>query len=309
MVRSCHALNQEEIERAIEGTMDQNRKWTIAIRPADGQSPRKITKVIGLNGAGFSILAPYHKAREGYLFKLPVDPKTLSTPGRHQLPWDESVGFTADDRVKLSYHSDGFAQFSSETPGRITSGRDPKTGQPKGLGLFTHPLKTPIWSGPSVSVTIWGIDEFDELDETKQREQSLVFEPNEFYYRGCTPDEANLCWVLSIYVFPMRVTPPVRFHHGHPVLEVASEGLNGPLASVVHMRIIHLPEEEVFLGLYVNRAPTTLLKSGWALNGPGDFTAERKGHVLTGLYPRDEIPVEGRASLNRFVSQTDPGRK
>lgn len=278
--------------------MSGSRRWTIAIRPAEGQEPRKITKIISLNGAGFSVLAPYHKARSGYLYKAPVDRKKL-LQGGYQVPWDEIVGFTAEDRVKLSYHTDGFAQFSSEKPGRIRSGRDPATGEPKGLGLFTHPLKTPIWSGPSVGVTVWGIDEFEE---TKERDKPLVFEPSEFYYRGCTPDEAN-GWFLSIYAFPMGVVPPVRFHQGYSLLDVALGPLNVGLASVVQLKVLHLPEEKVFLGLFVNRMVINYPpKSGWILNGPGDFTWDRKGHVLMGVYPRDAIPTEGRGSLDRTPS-------
>jgi len=275
--------------------LTENRKWTIAIRPADGLQPRKITKIIGLNGSGFSLVAPYHKARSGYLFKMPIDP---NIQGEYHVPWDESVGFTADDRVKLTYHTDGFAQFSGETAGRITSGRDPTTGEPRGLGLFTHPLTAPIWSGPSVAATVWGIDEFEE---TIERDEPLVFEPSEWYYRGCTPDDAN-AWILSVYAFPIAVIPPLRLRDGYALLDVALESLSGSLVSVVQLKVIHLQEEKVFLGLFVNRVTTKFQSiSGWMLNGPGDFARNRKGHVLMAIYPRDRIPVEGRDSLDRTV--------
>src|ERR1700678_798174 len=107
----------------------------IAVRSAADQPARKITKIIGLGGSGFSVLVPYHKARSGFLFKMPIDP-SVHAPGLHNIRLDDLVSFTADDRVKLSYHVDGFAQFSGERPGRITSGRDPNTGEAKGLGLI-----------------------------------------------------------------------------------------------------------------------------------------------------------------------------
>jgi hypothetical protein len=40
-------------------------KWTVAIRPAAGKPLYKITKIISLNGVGFSVLTPYHKAHSG----------------------------------------------------------------------------------------------------------------------------------------------------------------------------------------------------------------------------------------------------
>lgn len=129
-----------------------NHRWTIAIRPAAGREPRKITKIIGLNGDGFSVVTPYHKARSGFLYKVLMDLQKL---GERWIPFSECVGFTAEDRVKLTYHIDGFAQFSSENPGKIISGRDPNTGEPKGLGILVRALKTPSTSGPSVGVTLW----------------------------------------------------------------------------------------------------------------------------------------------------------
>jgi hypothetical protein len=51
--------------------LDGEREW-IALRPADGDSPRKITKIIGLNGGGFWVITPYHQSRSGFLFKMRV---------------------------------------------------------------------------------------------------------------------------------------------------------------------------------------------------------------------------------------------
>ena len=270
--------------------------WTIAVRPASNEKPRKITKIIGLNDGGFSVLTPYHKAQSGFLFKLPMEFRVAGVPGVHQSAWQDCVGFTAEDRAKLSYHADGFAQFSSEKSGRIISGRDRETGEPKGLGLMTRALDKPIWSGPSIGVTLWGIHEFEAV---QGYDDVLIFEPDQFYYRGCSPAEAN-GWYFCIYVFPKLVIPPVLFERGHHLLNVACEGLNGPLTSVVRMSVIRLPNQGVFLGILVNRMIVAFPSpSGWILGGPGDYTKERKGHVLKGVYPRIGIPVDGRGNLDR----------
>jgi hypothetical protein len=282
--------------------LDGERKWTIALRPVDGERPRRITKIVGLNGGGFSVIAPYHKSRSGFLYKLPVNLKTMLMAGSYVVPLGDVVGFTADDRVKLSYHTDGFAQFSGETAGRIVSGRDPDTGEPKGLGLFAPPLTKPIWSGPSVGLTVWGIDEFEE---SKEKDTPLIlFEPNEVYYRGCTPEEAN-GWMVAIYAFPINVVPPARFDHGSMVIDVAlAESVSYRNAAVVQLKVIHLRKEKIFLGVLVNRLVTDFpSKSGWYLHGPGDYREDRSGHVLMGTYPREMINREGQKSLDR----TPPG--
>jgi hypothetical protein len=274
----------------------KDRNWTIAIRPSDGQPPRKITKIIGLNGGGFSVLAPYHNAKRGFLYKLPFDPKTDLQPGERQVPYAECIGFTARDRVKLSYHTDGFAQFSGETPGKIISGRDQVTGEPKGLGLFTRPLTSPIRTGPSVGVTIFGIGDFEAV---RERDKPIIFEPSDFYYRGATPEDAD-AWVLSIYAFPIAVTPPVRFRNGNLLLDVALEGLNPPWVSVIELKVVHLPTERVFLGVMVNHVKSSgRLKSGWSISGPGDWTMQQKGHVLMASYPALRGALGARGSLDR----------
>ncbi|MGP0086704.1 MAG: hypothetical protein ACLP0B_24255 [Steroidobacteraceae bacterium] len=271
-------------------------KWTVAIRPGAGEKLRKITKIIGLNGDGFSVLAPYHRARSGYLFKHLMDLQTL---GERKILFDECVGFTAEDRVKLTYHVDGFAQFSSENPGKIISGRDPKTGEPKGLGLLTHSLKSPIVSGASVGVTVWGLDEFETAEDS---EAVISFEPDEAYYRRSTPRDANV-WHLAIYAFPVGCVPPLRFEGDQPVMEFLlnrfSAGVQG---AIVKMKTIYLEKEQVYLGLYVERfIANSSAKSGWRLHGPGNYTLAQSGYVLHAVYPRNLTPPEGTGSLDRVA--------
>ena len=268
-------------------------RWTVAILPEGETVPRKVTKIVALTDGGFSLVMPYHKERSGYLCKMPVDP---SQPRRHEIPWDQTMGFTVESRAKFSYHSDGFAQFSSEQQGDLISGRDPDTGAPKGLGLMTHPLASPICSGPSVALQVWGINEFAPLDDPTD---AMIFEPDEFYYRGCTPSDAS-GWVVSIYVFPAGVVPPCRRAGRDFVLDIAFEGINGPLTSVVRMKVARLPKNQVFLGVMANRAIVSVPSvAGWILSGPGDYTAQQKGHVLVGFYPREAIPVDSRPPLDR----------
>ena len=279
--------------------MSEPRKWTLALRRSQDEVPRKITKIVGLNGDGFSVMAPYHKARSGALFKLPVDPKHALTAGVWFVPGVDLVSFTVEDRAKLSYHTDGFVQFSSENPGKIISGRDPASGEPKGLGVLSHPLTQPIWTGPSATVTAWGLDDFELADD---RKNLIVFEPDEIYYRACTRDQ-KIAFEVEVYPFPVNVVPPVRFRNGHPVMDTTVHGLNGAIAAVVSMKVIHLPEERVFLGVYVNAMPNLFpAPSGWILGGAGSWGRDRPGFVLKGVYPRDLFHQAHQGSLDRSPS-------
>jgi hypothetical protein len=279
--------------------MSDVRKCTLAIRRKKGEAPRKITKIIGLNGDGFSVLAPYHKLRSGFLFKLPVDPTKALSPGPWFVPASDIVSFTAGDRVKLSYHTDGFIQFSGENPGKIISGRDPATGEPKGLGIMTHPLASPIWTGPSATVTAWGLDDFDTAEGSENARNTIVFEPDEIYHRSHMSEGAT-SWEIAIYPFPIHVVPPVRYAKGVPFVDTTIGCLNGAIASVVRMKVIHLPKEEVFLGVYVNAFRGYFPSpSGWVLGGAGSWGKDRPGHVLKGIYPRDFFSQPHSGSVDR----------
>jgi len=270
-------------------------KWTVAIRPAAGKPLYKITKIISLNGRGFSVLTPYHKAHSGFLFKQAINPRMFDKAGEHLIRWTDCAGFTAENRTKLSYHVDGFAQFSSENQGTIISGRDPNTGEPKGLGVMARPFSSPSSSGPSVGISVWGLEDFEETD---QDEKLIVFEPPDFYYRLWGPDETNL-WQLGIYVF--NNVPPVRFDGDQAKMDFALRypPTAGVVGSIVTLKTIRLEAEKVTLGLYVESVVGNFpSKSGWHMAGPGNWTSNQTGYVLNAVYPRDVIPVDQRPSLD-----------
>lgn len=270
--------------------------WTIAIRPKDGEPLRKITKIISLNGKGFSVLSPYHKAKEGYLVKQPVDPRRR-TAGVHDVTVDPHQRFSASDRVKLSYHTDGFAQFSGENKGKIISGRDPKTGKPKGLGLISRPFSSPA----SVGVTVWGIEAFDASDGAC--DGLVKFEPSDFYYRNCSPEDAD-AWHLWVAVFPTNVMPPLQYDGGRAVLDAMLPMNSG---CPVRLKVLPLKRENVCIGAYVNRMISgfpSRCSSGWILHGPGDWNRYRKGHALVAFYPAEAIGPKPEQSLDLIFLQT-----
>lgn len=269
--------------------------WTIAIRPTVGTEPRKITKLVSLKDGGFAILTPYHNANKGFLAKVPM-PKG---GGQHYIKWEDCVTFTAESRVKLSYHADGFAQFSGEENSKIISGIDPTTGEPKGLGLRSNPLSTPTTSGGVAAVTVWGLEDYPIASKVKSG--TIIFEPNECYYRRCTPREAN-GWILTLHVFPnKRNALPVRFRDNAPYMQVVAEAnLPDPRMYVVEYRLIDL-QGSFALGLNLNRIVINdNAKSGWSLTGPsepGDLNSLRYG--LLARYPRNLQSAASGGSLDR----------
>ena len=272
------------------------KSWTIAIRPTVGAEPHKITKVVSLKDGGFSVLTPYHQAKRGFLAKLPV-PKGV---GPHFSRWSEGVTFTAESRVKLSYHADGFAQFSIESSGKIISGIDQTTGKPKGLGVRSNPLLTPTWTGPVGAITVFGIGDY--LTTKDAASGTVIFEPDECYYRRCSPDEAD-GWILTIHTFPRNPPLPIKFRNNFPFLHFASESSPfSPLHFIVEYRLVDL-QGPVILGLNLNRIVIKGdVKSGWMLSGPSEAgEADATRYRLLAIYPRSIGQTASSGPLDRIA--------
>ena len=113
-------------------------RWTGFLRPEDGQPPRKSAKIVCLNGAGFSILILYHKARSEYLANTPFESSMQRRTSFIAAFRILSPGVR--DRITLSHHTDCCSRFSGEDPGEILSGIDCESGAPKGSGPLTRCL-------------------------------------------------------------------------------------------------------------------------------------------------------------------------
>jgi len=253
---------------------------------------RKITKIVPYKqDRGFAAMVPYHTAKQGLLLK-------------HSLRYDHPIGrvplqtaipFTATDRVKLSIHLDGFVQFSGEDTKRILSGRDPETGEPKGIGLvFDHSIDD-IRSGPLFGITIWGTDHF--AHQKKPNGSCLEFCSDDVY-----SDRPLLCcgeqvaYVLEFFIFPNSI---LRY-----------ERRSGPRGDFVRLllprsdtlliyrhdlRIIDLPGQDHFLGCLVSRISVTERSpSGYQMSGPSFAPAGSDDFVtIRAFYPGPDFGPDG----------------
>ena len=263
----------------------------IAIREHEGTRARSITKIVGLGDGGFSVLMPYHQARSGFVGKIQFDP-TIRGGSYFGRPEDLHM-FSAADRVKLSYHGDGFVHFSGEIKGKIISGLDPTTEEPKGVGLKSNPLTKPICSGPTFCVQAWGLDDFDALEEDKT---ALVFDPDGFYCLGVTA--TTYCYSLQWLVY--RASDWFKMITQDLVVLLGGGVLGTVGFRARDMKVVEMRELDVVLAGFGVRFPACFQSvSGWVLNGPAKRPKTGMGYGLTACYPKSAI------SLGRSVPSID----
>jgi hypothetical protein len=249
-------------------------KRTTVVAAEFGPTPRRLCKVIPLSDGGFSITAPYHNAQSGSLFKAP----RIREPGTSYVPFSELVPFMASDRVKLSYHADGFVQFSGEDSRKIRSGIE--NGVPKGLGLKTNPLNRPVQSGPSIGCMIWGYDHFAPWVR-RADEAALLFGPGDFYSEPSGSEDRQDCCALSFFVFPADQLEDA----------VGPVDTGDELSMRLPMNIYH--RQSAFCVKLIRVSPRTVLgvialqgkcgheaPSGFLFSSPSD-----KEHCLLATYP------------------------
>lgn len=251
---------------------------TLAIQDGETAAPRKITKIMPYSSGGFAVLTPYHREQRGYLAKHPVDYRDREP----EVPRTSMIEYSAEDRVKLSIHADGFVQFSGERQGRITSGRDPQTGEPKGLGLITQPWSDPIATGPTFAVSVWGVDDFLELGVT-ERHRAIVFSEESLYFRRATPDDFMGVYLIEGFLFPPIYWQAVRKRGDGYVLGITHPYFELPYAQL-EFQVVPMENQSVILGVIASRlgGQHPHAASGFALNGPSEF---RRADALLAMYP------------------------
>lgn len=234
------------------------------------------------------MLAPYHAARSGVLSKHPVDYSNKE----EALARSEMVEYSAEDRVKLSIHPDGFVQFSGENPSKIVSGRDSATGEPKGLGLMmAAPLEEPITTGPTFGVVVWGLRDFAPAN-AGDYSGGLRFSDADFYNHDSylrppmpaksveNPYSAN-GYAVEAFVLPARLRSRITLRGpGGSVISIRHPGYQWR-GGVIDLRVAPLADQTVFLGFMVSRIEVSWESaSGFTLSSPSDLS-----HALMAMYP------------------------
>ena len=280
---------------------------TFAIKPSPDELARKVTKIISYREGGFGLLAPYHAAKQGFVTKTMVD----YSKTEQQVLIETTERFSASDRVKLSYHPDGFVQFSGENTGKIIAGRDAVTREPKGLGFMTNPLNSPVLTGPSFGISFWGLDDF-QVQKGKPHGDLITFEEDDFVYEHC--DESTWgsygisFFIFSLYFQPyVRKTGPKRFELDLWLNQFMRDG------AAFNLKVVRLGQQPWFLGAAAFRRPPVVSdggpSSGWVIASPGAMTNTWVKPVMHAYYPDAGLKIERSLDYDEWTTPTGDGEE
>ena len=267
----------------------------ICIRESHSKPVKKITRIVPYADGGFAVISPYLPRVEGLAVKYQRDYRVILSTTQ----WAKSFKYQASDRLKLSLHPDGFAQFSGEYQGRIVSGRDHTTGEPKGVGVLASPFATPVYSGPTFGVQVWGLDDYPEWT-ARSNSHSVVFDPDDVYF-----NDADLgTYVIEGFLFIAPwFLPHVRFDRH----ESSARRATIPLWRY-HIRgsrqwdftlLPGIAAPHVLVAVRVSKFPFRFASpSGFVLHGPAERGVGQIRWIISAFCPPPDGGIKADASLD-----------
>jgi hypothetical protein len=168
------------------------------------------------------------------------------------------------------------------------------TGWSEGIEPL-RPLETPIKSGPTFGVTIWGLEDFSELGQKKASKNYITFREEDFYYRQTSRASWN-AYIVEGFVFPNRIAGWIN-HESIPSITLRFMNFEVP-STVFRLKVIMIKNSPAFIGLLISRikrsdgrGASEMPKSGFMLGGPSHQPIEiidgvPTGQCLFAAYPR-----------------------
>lgn len=206
--------------------------------------------------------------------------------------------FLVNSNAKLSIHKSGFVQLSGDG---IKSGVDQQSGRPKGIGVFSSPLDTPIESGPTFGFQCWGVEKgFAELTSRKKGVQYIILDKaeNDFRERKMEDGKKSNTYILEFFVFPKEASKYVYEYRdrGPYINHIIRNYLHEPGALFAHP-VVDLR----FFGGVIALSPfwnwtgfADDSEFGYCIGSPGGADSihdeSKAGYHFFLMCPRDNLP-------------------
>jgi hypothetical protein len=276
---------------------DFKNEVRISFRKDESSPIYKLGKVVKLKDGGFSLLAPYHSAKEGCAYKILLD---YSKTGMLRVDKSDVQLFSARDKAKLSCHADGFVQVSGIDSSKITSGRD-QFGKPKGLAIqvasFSEKL---INTGPTCALGAWGLGSDFETESSvgsDRPEKDLLFCSADMHFKSL-PAECNAV-LFEFVLLTDKYWQAVRKTDEGFTLDVNYSN-HEAASAVLHMRVLPFLTEGYLVAVLPSYVAAKFPSpSGWQISGPSRKIDGDKGEGINLHYPA--LPGDYAGSLSRSL--------
>ncbi|MCX6728567.1 MAG: hypothetical protein NTV39_02260 [Candidatus Saccharibacteria bacterium] len=257
----------------------------ITIYDSSSKKYYNLFKLLPYKNGGFGVLLPiYDNTQFGRLGILDVGYGDDGEVSSMELTNQQ---YRASDIVKFSYHPDGFVQFSSATNYKIVSGVS-VDGKPKGLGIQSWPLSNPISSGPSMTMSLWGIDRLKEV-ELRKVDNKYVFETAKASsYQSYKPKNGeNRLFGFNIFIVPESIKGQIFEVNGreyaHLVIGAGKFPFNYQKSREL-IRVVRIPGQDYYLGISYFCIKAFANKFGFGYNFCGPSDGKRS---IFANYPED----------------------
>jgi len=281
----CVALFGNKVSSLRKYLNDGHR---IAITTETGES--HLVARLSFQKDGFGISVPYHSARHGMVMEMPIDyGKT-----HYVAPISDGNTFTVEDTVKLSFHLDGFVQFSQGGQKPIVSGYNAELAQIKGVGLKA-PDAVNVSTGPLFGIILQDLSQF----RAKKSEIADVFSPSDMWHHPRFSTADDTAYSLEAFMFPNSLLPNVLSIQGKRIFKSLLP-FTSSFGFPFDLRVVELPHQPIFLGFILSHIrPDGTNTSGYKISGPGCRSSNGQMNGIFAWYPRpyfaDEISTK---SLN-----------
>ncbi len=266
----------------------KNLPDTVRIYVKNGSSLYQVFSLYMLSDGSFKVDVPYCHFDKCAVLKIPISYSGVLAVSRDNFVQE----FSLENRPQLSIHASGLVQFSgSGIVSGITNGRY------KGVALQSAPLATPIETGPTCSVAIWGLDA-GYKKVTSQKKDSIVFDvsacnrPEAFYNRHYKNDVGFNSYLFELWVFPMDdyYAKTIRVIDSIEWMVLSFPNYDPRPGAVFAMRVIRLQKINSFIALipfkfFMGFAEKSAF--GFVLNSPTEKSAEYPGkwNSLQAVFP------------------------
>lgn len=257
----------------------------------------KLTSIYLLKDGSFKIDVPYCNYNKGSITKF----RMRYGPRYSEISEDRWVQeFTLTNRPQLSIHASGFVQFSGKG---IISGIDKSTGKVKGAGLQSAPLTTPIQSGPTFSVQIWGLQHFDK--KPSKSSEDFIYIEKDFTLRENMKGGMPNTYLFEGWIFPSELySKYIKNVSGYEEITMIFPHYRPSPYAIFTLRVVRLYSVKSFIAILPIFTDTKFpIKNnfGFIINTPSEQSRKSDGEaeMMFAIFPNN-LDSESPTSLDKY---------